>query len=175
MERRLLKCFDIAADVKGNVGGSVSAERVERRMAVVLAGAVEDYGRLMRADEETVVTRLKLIRNTIVAPAIASHRGRIVKTSGDAILAEFASPVDAGRSAVEIQRAMAAQNPLTGWFLAACYARMGRLQQAREFAARHGIVRDGAWLAVNRLLGHAAHRDMALSGLMLATGEEPSD
>ncbi len=62
--------------------------------------------------------------------------------------------------------------PLTGWFLAACYARMGRLQQAQEFAARHGIARDGNWLAIHRLLGHAAHRDMALSGLKLATGEE---
>jgi adenylate cyclase len=64
--------------------------------------------------------------------------------------------------------------PLTGWFLAACYARMGRLHEAREFAARHGIVPGGAWLAIHRLLGHAAHRDMALSGLRLATGEEPT-
>ena len=64
--------------------------------------------------------------------------------------------------------------PLTGWFLAACYAGMGRLQEAREFAARQGIVQGGAWLAINRLLGHAAHRDMALSGLRQATGEEPA-
>ena len=62
--------------------------------------------------------------------------------------------------------------PLTGWFLTACYARMGRVNEAREFASRHSIVRDGAWLAINRLLGHAAHRDMALSGLKLATGQE---
>lgn len=62
--------------------------------------------------------------------------------------------------------------PLTGWFLAACYASMGRLQEAREFANRQGIVPGGAWLAINRLLGHAAHRDMALSGLKLATGRE---
>ena len=83
----------------------MTGERVERRLAAVLAGAVEDYGRLMRADEEAVVTRLKAIRNTLVAPVIASHRGRIVKTSGDSMLAEFASTVDAARSAVEIQRA----------------------------------------------------------------------
>jgi hypothetical protein len=62
--------------------------------------------------------------------------------------------------------------PLTGWFLAACYARMGRVSEAREFASRQGIVRDGNWLAIHRLLGHAAHRDMALSGLKLATGQE---
>ena len=88
----------------------MTGERVERRLAAVLAGAVEDYGRLMRADEEAVVTRLKAIRNTLLAPVIASHRGRIVKTSGDSMLAEFASTVDAARSAVEVQRAMAVQN-----------------------------------------------------------------
>jgi adenylate cyclase len=88
----------------------LSGERVERRLAAVLAGTVEDYGRLMRTDEEAVLIRLKAIRQTFVAPAIESHRGRIVKTSGDGMLAEFASSVDAARSAVEVQRAMAAQN-----------------------------------------------------------------
>ena len=88
----------------------MSGERVERRRAAVLAATVEDYGRLMRTDEEAVLIRLKAIRQTFVAPAIESHRGRIVKTSGDAILAEFASSVDAARSAVEVQRAMTAQN-----------------------------------------------------------------
>jgi adenylate cyclase len=88
----------------------LTSERVERRLAAVLAGAVEDYGRLMRADEEAVMTRLKAIRRTLVAPVIASHRGRIVKTSGDSMLAEFANSVDAARSAVEVQRAMAEQN-----------------------------------------------------------------
>jgi adenylate cyclase len=88
----------------------LSGERVERRLAAVLAATVEDYGRLMRTDEEAVLIRLKAIRQTFVAPAIESHRGRIVKTSGDAMLVEFASSVDAAHSAVEVQRAMAAQN-----------------------------------------------------------------
>ena len=88
----------------------MSGERVERRLAAVLAATVEDYGRLMRTDEEAVLIRLKAIRQTFVAPAIESHRGRIVKTSGDAMLGEFASSVDAAHSAVEVQRAMAAQN-----------------------------------------------------------------
>ena len=88
----------------------MTGERVERRLAAVLAGAVEDYGRLMRADEEAVMTRLKAIRTTLVAPVIASHRGRIVKTSGDSMLAEFANSEDAARSAVEVQRARAEQN-----------------------------------------------------------------
>ena len=88
----------------------MTSEHVERRRAVVLAGVVEDYGRLMRDDEEAVVTRLKAIRNTLVAPVIASHRGRVVKTSGDSMLAEFASSVDAARGAIEVLRAVAAQN-----------------------------------------------------------------
>ena len=88
----------------------MSGERVERRLAAVLAGAVEDYSRLIHADEEAVLTRLKSLRKIIVAPCIASHRGRIVKTVGDSMLVEFASSVDAARSAVEVQRAIAAQN-----------------------------------------------------------------
>jgi TolB-like protein/class 3 adenylate cyclase len=88
----------------------VSGERVQRRLAAVLAGAVEDYSRLIHADEEAALTRLKTLRKTLSAPSIASHRGRIVKTVGDSMLAEFASTVDAARCALEVQRAMAAQN-----------------------------------------------------------------
>ena len=64
--------------------------------------------------------------------------------------------------------------PLTGWFLAATYAKIGRVDEARAFAHRQGIVPGGSWLALNRVLGHVAHREMALSGLKLATGEEPA-
>src|SRR5215470_12710400 len=64
----------------------------------------------MGADEEGTLARLKAVRKAIVNPAIASHRGHIVKTTGDGILIEFASAVDAVRSAVEIQRSMAEQN-----------------------------------------------------------------
>jgi adenylate cyclase len=88
----------------------VSGERMERRLAAVLAGAVEDYSRLIHGDEEAVMTRLKALRNTIVVPSIAAHRGRIVKSVGDSMLVEFASSVDAARSAVKVQRAMAEQN-----------------------------------------------------------------
>jgi adenylate cyclase len=88
----------------------VSGERVERRLAAVLAGAVEDYSRLIHDDAEAVLARLKSLRQTVVAPSIASHRGRIVKTVGDSMLAEFASSVDAARCAAEVLRTMAAQN-----------------------------------------------------------------
>src|SRR5437868_226276 len=64
----------------------------------------------MGADEEGTLARLKAVRKDLVDPTIASHRGRIVKTTGDGMLVEFASAVDAARAAVEVQRSMAAQN-----------------------------------------------------------------
>ena len=64
----------------------------------------------MGADEEGTLARLKAARKAFVDPTIASHRGRIVKTTGDGMLVEFASAVDAARCGVEVQRAMAAQN-----------------------------------------------------------------
>jgi class 3 adenylate cyclase len=88
----------------------LTEERVERRLAAVLAADVAGYSRLMGADEEDTLARLKAFRRSLVDPAIAAHRGRIVKTTGDGMLVEFASAVDAARCAVEIQRSMAGQN-----------------------------------------------------------------
>jgi adenylate cyclase len=85
-------------------------ERVERRLAAVLAADVAGYSRLMGRDEERTLTQLKIFRKTVVDPGIATHRGRIVKTTGDGVLVEFASAVDAARCAVELQREMAQQN-----------------------------------------------------------------
>jgi adenylate cyclase len=85
-------------------------ERTERRLAAVLAADVAGYSRLMGLDEEGTLARLKSIRKALVEPAIASHRGRIVKTTGDGMLVEFSSAVDAVRGAVEVQRSMADQN-----------------------------------------------------------------
>src|SRR4051794_20273656 len=92
------------------LGASVAGERVERRLAAVLAADVAGYSRLMGTDEEGTLARLKAARKTLVDPTIASHRGRIVKTTGDGMLVEFASAVDAVRSAAEVQRGMAEQN-----------------------------------------------------------------
>jgi len=85
-------------------------QRVERRLAAVLAADVAGYSRLMGADEEGTLARLKDVRKTLVEPAITAHRGRIVKTTGDGMLVEFASAVDAARCAVEVQRAMVELN-----------------------------------------------------------------
>src|SRR5437870_1462595 len=84
--------------------------RVERRLAAILAADVAGYSRLIEADEEGTLRRLKALRAEVIDPKIAEHRGRIVKTTGDGLLVEFASVVDALRSAAEVQTAMTESN-----------------------------------------------------------------
>ena len=81
-------------------------DRTERRLAAILAADVVGYSRLMGVDEEGTLRQLKLLRKELVDPKIIEHRGRIVKTTGDGLLVEFASVIDAVRCAVEVQRAM---------------------------------------------------------------------
>jgi adenylate cyclase len=81
-----------------------------RRLAAILAADVAGYSRLMGADEEGTLERLKALRREILDPKIAEHRGRIVKTTGDGMLVEFASVVDAVRCAVEVQQAVVERN-----------------------------------------------------------------
>ena len=88
----------------------MTGERVERRLAAVLAADVAGYSRLMGANEEGTLAQLKAVRKAIVDPTLAKHRGRIVKTTGDGMLVEFASAVDAVRLSVEVQRGMTEQN-----------------------------------------------------------------
>ena len=80
--------------------------RVERRLAAILAADVVGYSRLMGINEEGTLAALKTHQRELIDPKIAEHRGRIVKTTGDGALVEFASAVDAVRCAVEIQCAM---------------------------------------------------------------------
>jgi adenylate cyclase len=87
-----------------------TVERVERRLTAILAADVAGYSRLMGVDEEGTLAQLKAHRRTLVDPKIAEHRGRIVKTTGDGMLVEFASVVDALRCAVAVQRGMAERN-----------------------------------------------------------------
>ncbi|MGC2077011.1 MAG: adenylate/guanylate cyclase domain-containing protein [Xanthobacteraceae bacterium] len=84
--------------------------RVERRLAAILAADVAGYTRLMGADEEGTLRRLKAHRSELIDPKITEYRGRIVKTTGDGILVEFVSVVDAVRCAVDIQRGMQERN-----------------------------------------------------------------
>src|SRR5579871_2640319 len=93
------------------VGAHHMAEaRIERRLAAVLAADVVGYSRLMGADEVGTLTSLKSHRREMINPAITEYRGRIVKTTGDGILLEFASVVDAVAFAVKVQRAMLNRN-----------------------------------------------------------------
>ena len=84
--------------------------RVERRLTAILAADVAGYSRLMGADEEGTLSKLKAHRLALVDPKITEHRGRIVKTTGDGLLVEFASVVDAVRCAVDVQRGMIERN-----------------------------------------------------------------
>ena len=81
--------------------------RIERRLAAILAADVAGYSRLMGADEVGTLAALKACRREIVDPAITQHHGRIVKTTGDGMLVEFASVFDAVICAVEVQEKMA--------------------------------------------------------------------
>src|SRR5207302_5306428 len=88
----------------------LATERVERRLAAILAADVAGYSRLMGADEEGTHERLKAHFRQLIDPKIREHRGRIVKNTGDGMLAEFPSVVQAVRCAVDMQRDMAERN-----------------------------------------------------------------
>jgi adenylate cyclase len=92
------------------MGAIVAAGRVERRLAAVLAADIAGYSRLMGADELGTLEALRAHRREVVDPAIASHKGRIVKTTGDGMLVEFASAVDAVTCAMTVQEKMAERN-----------------------------------------------------------------
>jgi TolB-like protein len=85
-------------------------ERVDRRLAAIWAGDIAGYSRLMGVDEEGTLRQIKAHRKELVDPKITEHRGRIVKTTGDGMLVEFVSVVDAVRCAVDIQRGMVDRN-----------------------------------------------------------------
>jgi class 3 adenylate cyclase/pimeloyl-ACP methyl ester carboxylesterase len=88
----------------------MAEERVDRRLAAIFAADVAGYSRLMGRDEEGTHAALKSVRHSLFDPKIEQHRGRIVKSTGDGALAEFASAVDAVRCAIEIQRGMVSRN-----------------------------------------------------------------
>ncbi len=88
----------------------MAEERVQRRLTAILAADVAGYSRLMGEDEEGTLARLKAHRRELIDPRFAEHSGRIVKTTGDGMLVEFASIVDAVRCAIAVQRGMAERN-----------------------------------------------------------------
>jgi adenylate cyclase len=89
---------------------TVTRRCIERRLAAILAADVVGYSHLAEIDEEGIHDRLTALRRKVVDPIIHDHRGRIVKNTGDGALVEFASIVDAIRSAIELQQALALHN-----------------------------------------------------------------
>ena len=87
----------------------MAGERAQRGLAAILAADVVGYSRLMGADEAGTLARLKALRAEVFDPQTAAHNGRIVKTTGDGVLVEFPSAVDALRCAMAIQTGMAAR------------------------------------------------------------------
>ena len=88
----------------------MAEERIARRLAAILAADVVGYSRMMGADEEGTLAALKAIRRELGDPKIAEHRGRIVKTTGDGILVELPSVIEAVSCAVAVQQGMAERN-----------------------------------------------------------------
>ncbi len=88
----------------------MGSERVERRLTAILAADVAGYSRLTGMDEEGTHAQLQDHLRSLVDPKIAEHRGRVVKNTGDGLLAEFSSVVDAVRCALDVQRGMVGRN-----------------------------------------------------------------
>jgi len=88
----------------------MAEERIQRRLAAILAADVVGYSRLMEADEAGTLTTLKARRKDVLDPLVAKHKGRVFKTTGDGVLVEFASAVNAVQCAVDLQLGMLAAN-----------------------------------------------------------------
>jgi adenylate cyclase len=109
--------------------------RIERRLAAILAADVVGYSRLMGADEVGTLTTLKAHRRELIDPAIAVHSGRIVKTTGDGMLVEFGSVVDAVGCALAVQRGMMSRNAAVPEGRRIVF-RVGRMIPKRKQAAK---------------------------------------
>src|SRR5580765_7209384 len=91
-------------------GPFMAKERIQRRLAAILAADVVGYSRLMEADEAGTLATLKARRKEVLEPLVSKHQGRVFKTTGDGVLIEFASAVNAVQCAVDLQQGMAAAN-----------------------------------------------------------------
>jgi adenylate cyclase len=139
----------------------LTSEYVQRRLTAILAADVAGYSRLMGIDEEGTLTQLKERRKALVDPKIAEHRGRIVKTTGDGMLVEFASAVDAARCAVEVQRHMSEQN--------------ADIPQAKRIEFRIGIHVGDIIIDDNDIFGDGVNIAARLEGIAEPSGVCISD
>ena len=118
-------------------------DRIERRLAAILAADVVGYSRLMTADEEGTHVRLLAYRREVIEPKIREHHGRIVKNTGDGAIVEFGSLVDAVRCALAVQRVLAARNAL--------------VPQGHRIELRIGVNLGDVIVAPDDLYGHAVN------------------
>jgi adenylate cyclase len=129
---------------------------VERRLAAILAADVVAYSRLMNADEEGTHERLLAHRREVIEPNIREHRGRIVKNTGDGVLVEFASVIDAVRCALEVQQAM--------------FARNAGLPQSRRIDLRMAVNLGDVIVEPEDIYGHAVNLAARLESLAAPGG-----
>ena len=139
----------------------MAEERVQRRLAAILAADMVGYSRLIGVDEAGTIARLKTHRKELIDPKIAEHGGRIVKTTGDGVLVEFASAVDAVLCAVEIQRAMG--------------VREAEVPKDRRIAYRVGINLGEIVIDGEDILGDGVNVAARLEGLAEPGGIRVSD
>ena len=132
-------------------GKAANRQRVERRLAAILAADVVGYSRLMTADEEGTHFRLLNHRREVIEPKVREYRGRIVKHTGDGALAEFSSVVDAVRCALEVQQLMRARN--------------AGLSSGRRIEFRIGINLGDVIVAPDDIYGHGVNLAARLEGL----------
>src|SRR6201984_1485497 len=85
------------------LGGAVTEQRVQRRLAVILAADVVGYSALLQRAEEATYAEFERLKRELIAPSLSRYEGRLIKTTGDGALVEFASPLAAMKCAVEIQ------------------------------------------------------------------------
>jgi len=137
-------------------GKTANQQRVERRLAAILAADVAGYSRLMTADEEGTHFRLLSHRREVIEPKVREHRGRIVKHTGDGALAEFASVVDAVRCALEVQQLMLARN--------------AEVSQSRRIEFRMGVNLGDVIVAPDDIYGHHVNLAARLESLAAPGG-----
>jgi adenylate cyclase len=137
-------------------GEAANQQRVERRLAAILAADVAGYSRLMTADEEGTHFRLLTHRREVIEPKVREHRGRVVKYTGDGALAEFSSVIEAVRCALEVQQLMLARN--------------AGVSPSRRIDFRMGVNLGDVIVAPDDIYGHGVNVASRLEGLAAPGG-----
>ena len=149
----------------------MATQDFKRRLTAIFSADVEGYSRLMREDEEATVRTITAYRE-VVAAVVQKHRGRVVDSPGDNILAEFPSVVDAIQSSVSIQKELAARN---AELRAHCIASLGKddlrlapvVWHHSDIADPHAVSEAGTHSFNDRLLGRESHREKSGRSLRL--------